>query len=112
MIIKYQAILSTCTLYTSFIREQRMKRKRILGENSTHLQLQSMLFFWREQKEELTTRRNIHRLQNRSTALRDNITSMQAMHEHIHILTHRMHRLIGISSAAVRHVNIHVYSHI
>lgn len=44
------------------------------------------------------------------------ITSMQAMHGRIHmciyILTHRMHRLIGISSAAVQYINIHVYNHI
>lgn len=40
------------------------------------------------------------------------LTSMQTMHGHIHmciyILTHRMHRVIGISSAAVQYINIYV----
>lgn len=31
---------------------------------------------------------------------------------YVYILTHRMHRLIGISSAAVQYINIHVYIHI
>lgn len=83
-------------------------------ENSKHSQQQSMLF--------LKNRKVTHYTLKYTLTPKDKhrypryITSMQAMHGHIHvciyILTHRMHRLIGISSAAVQYINIHVYSHI
>lgn len=106
--IKQYSVLALCTLVHSG------REKKKINETASIRNSKACCSSWKNRK--LTHYTLKYTLTPKiSTAIRNTSHPCRLcmdIYMCIYILTHRMHRLIGISSAAVQYINIHVYSHI